>query len=118
MLAQELGDKCTAFQILAQRAGIIEDRNPQPATPNWGLYAAALPDNRWLANDVCGLLLNAQAVFCRRRHQPRRPPPANSRPGRPAPTMGPGTETLLLTTWTLSMPILKKPALSVSAKRI
>ena len=36
MLAQESGDKCTAFQILAQRAGIIGDRNPQPATPNWG----------------------------------------------------------------------------------
>jgi hypothetical protein len=30
----------------------------------------------------------AQAVFCRRRHQPRRPPPAKIRPGRPAPTMG------------------------------
>src|SRR5215471_19040028 len=24
-------------------------------------------------------------LFCRRRHQPRRPPPANIRPGRPAP---------------------------------
>src|SRR5215475_5898832 len=34
---------------------------------------------------------DAQAIFCRRRHQPRRPPPANSRPGSPAPTMGPGT---------------------------
>src|SRR5215470_11921234 len=30
-------------------------------------------------------------LFCRRRHQPRRPPPANIRPGRPAPAMGPGT---------------------------
>src|ERR1700730_7092650 len=27
----------------------------------------------------------------RRRHQPRRPPPAKIRPGRPAPAMGPGT---------------------------
>ena len=34
---------------------------------------------------------DVQALFCRRRHQPRRPPPANSRPGRPAPAMGPGT---------------------------
>src|SRR5215831_7505563 len=34
------------------------------------------------ANDVCGL--RVQAVFCRRRHQPRRPPPAKIRPGRPA----------------------------------
>jgi len=30
-------------------------------------------------------------VFFRRRHQPRRPPPAKIRPGRPAPAMGPGT---------------------------
>jgi hypothetical protein len=34
----------------------------------------------------------AQAVFFRRRHQPRRPPLAKIRPGRPAPAMGPGTE--------------------------
>src|SRR5262249_43267120 len=33
----------------------------------------------------------AQAVFRRRRHQPRRPPPAKIRPGSPAPAMGPGT---------------------------
>ena len=33
----------------------------------------------------------AQALFCRRRHQPRRPPLAKIRPGRPAPAMGPGT---------------------------
>src|SRR5262245_20846191 len=32
-----------------------------------------------------------QAIFCRRRHQPSRPPPARIRPGRPAPAMGPGT---------------------------
>jgi hypothetical protein len=31
-----------------------------------------------------------QALFCRRRHQPRRPPLANIRPGSPAPAMGPG----------------------------
>jgi hypothetical protein len=28
-------------------------------------------------------------AFCRRRHQPRRPPPAKIRPGSPAPAMGP-----------------------------
>jgi hypothetical protein len=33
----------------------------------------------------------AQAIFFRRRHQARRPPPANMRPGSPAPAMGPGT---------------------------
>src|SRR5215470_9998895 len=32
-----------------------------------------------------------QATFCRRRHQPRRPPPARIGPGRPAPAMGLGT---------------------------
>src|SRR5215510_4928100 len=31
-----------------------------------------------------------QAIF-RRRHRPRRPPPAKIRPGSPAPAMGPGT---------------------------
>src|SRR5262245_33515701 len=34
---------------------------------------------------------SAQAVRCRRRHQPRRPPPAKIRPGKPAPAMGAGT---------------------------
>src|SRR5262245_668182 len=34
---------------------------------------------------------NVQAVFCRRRHHARRPPLAKTRPGSPAPTMGPGT---------------------------
>jgi hypothetical protein len=42
------------------------------------------------ANDV-RVAPKAQAIFCRRRHQPRRPPPANIRPGSPAPTIGPGT---------------------------
>src|SRR5262245_3414713 len=32
-----------------------------------------------------------QAIFFRRRHQPRRPPHAKIRPGSPAPAMGPGT---------------------------
>src|SRR5262245_65892607 len=46
------------------------------------------------ANDMCGLCLpEAQSIACRRRHQPRRPPPAKMRPGRPAPAMGPGTGT-------------------------
>jgi hypothetical protein len=30
-------------------------------------------------------------LFCRRRHQPRRPSVAKIRPGRPAPATGPGT---------------------------
>jgi len=32
-----------------------------------------------------------QAIFFRRRHQPRRPPLAKIKPGRPVPTMGAGT---------------------------
>jgi hypothetical protein len=36
-------------------------------------------------------LLAAQAIFCRCRHQPRRPPLAKMRPGSPALTIGPGT---------------------------
>src|SRR5262252_7505503 len=34
---------------------------------------------------------DVQAIFLRRRHQPRRPPLAKIRPGSPAPTTGPGT---------------------------
>src|SRR5437899_6133826 len=34
-------------------------------------------------------------IFCRRRHQPRRPPLAKINPGRPAPAIGPGTATPL-----------------------
>src|SRR5262245_15083032 len=37
----------------------------------------------------------AQAIFFRRRHQPRRPPLAKMRPGRPAPAMGPGTAPII-----------------------
>jgi hypothetical protein len=48
--------------------------------------------NRWPPKRRNMLSLpEAQAAFCRRRHQPRRPPPAKIRPGRPAPAMRPGT---------------------------
>ena len=40
--------------------------------------------------NVCELRRQAQAIFCRRRHQPRRPPLPKIRPGSPAPTMGAG----------------------------
>jgi hypothetical protein len=40
---------------------------------------------------MCELTPEAQAIFCRRRHQPRRPLLAKIRPGIPAPTIGPGT---------------------------
>ena len=47
--------------------------------------------NRWLPLTRVRIAQEAQAIFFRRRHQPRRPPPAKIRPGRPAPAMGPGT---------------------------
>jgi len=43
------------------------------------------------ANDGVRIAPEAQAIFCRRRHQPRRPAPAKISPGNPAPAMGPGT---------------------------
>ena len=49
-----------------------------------------MPDGSSPAPFFWSDLPKAQAVFCRRRHQPRRPPLARIRPGRPAPTMGPG----------------------------
>src|SRR5262245_48983172 len=39
--------------------------------------------------------LDAQAIFFRRCHQPRRPPLAKIRPGSPAPTTGPGTAVIV-----------------------
>src|SRR6476646_780380 len=50
--------------------------------------------NRWLPQTTCaGCAAAAQAIFRRRRHQPRRPPLAKIKPGKPAPAMGPGTAT-------------------------
>jgi hypothetical protein len=50
--------------------------------------------NRWPPKRRNMLSLpDAQAIFCRRRHQPRRPPLANISPGGPAPTIGPGAWT-------------------------
>jgi hypothetical protein len=47
---------------------------------------------------ISGLPVLIEALFCRRRHQPRRPALAKIRPGRPAPAMGAGTLTPLLAT--------------------
>src|SRR6516164_10971962 len=53
------------------------------------LHALGDIGNRWLPQTTCADC--AQAIFCRRRHQPRRPPLAKIRPGSPAPAIGPGT---------------------------
>jgi hypothetical protein len=49
-----------------------------------------LPAVRFLDENYLCVVPKAQALFCRRRHQPRRPPLAKIRPGKPAPTIGPG----------------------------
>ena len=50
-------------------------------------------DSCTAANSISSLQRNRREA-CRRRHQPRRPPLANSRPGSPAPAMGPGTDAI------------------------
>ena len=47
--------------------------------------------DRWLPQTTYERCVDVQAVFRRRRYQPRRPPLAKIRPGRPAPATGPGT---------------------------
>ena len=60
---------------------------------------------------------SAQAVRCRRRHQPRRPAPAMIRPGRPAPAIGPGTDDVpLATSEILCVNVLTIPPALVSEK--
>src|SRR5262249_37335774 len=44
---------------------------------------------------MCAARRETQAIFFRRRHQPRRPALAKIRPGRPAPETGPGTGAVL-----------------------
>jgi hypothetical protein len=70
-----------------------------PCPPRWGVGVCTGPASKkrivrqpLSAATTCeGCAENAQAIFCRRRHQPRRPPLAKIRPGSPAPTIGPGT---------------------------
>jgi hypothetical protein len=52
-------------------------------------------------------LPKAQAVFCRRRRQPSQPRLASSRPGRPAPTIGPGTAAIVPSTPSWFIPTVK-----------
>jgi hypothetical protein len=65
-----------------ERTGIVRVHQKSQDQPG----AKVKPGRRTTAPDR-----RAQAVRCRRRHQPSRPPLDRSRPGRPAPTMGPGT---------------------------
>jgi hypothetical protein len=63
-----------------------------PIILGWLIGFALVALGRWIRTRF------AQAVRCRRRHQPRRPPHASIRPGSPAPAMGPGTAMPLLAT--------------------
>ena len=77
-----------------------------PAAPGWYLSVLLRSGDelgRVLINRDCSAIagcrkrrvriaLDVQAIFFRRRHQPRRPPHAKIRPGRPAPAIGPGTD--------------------------
>src|SRR5215831_14579226 len=48
------------------------------------------------------------SVFCRRRHQPRRPPLAKITPGSPAPAMGPGTPAIRCTSTVVNIVVNPK----------
>jgi hypothetical protein len=55
-------------------------------------HKSRLFGNRWLPQTTrADCAPDIQAIFRRRRHQPRRPTLAKIRPGSPAPVMGPGT---------------------------
>jgi hypothetical protein len=60
---------------------------------SWFFLAAYRPPGALAAQTTSGGLRAAQAVFRRRRHQPSSPAPATTKPGKPTPTMGPGTAT-------------------------
>jgi hypothetical protein len=62
-----------------ERTGIVRVHQKSQDQPGAKVRRTTAPDRR------------AQAVFFRRRHQPRRPLLAKIRPGRPAPATGPGT---------------------------
>jgi hypothetical protein len=72
-----------------ERTGIVRVHQKSQDQPG----AKVEPGRRTTAPDR-----RAHAVFCRRRHQPRRPPLAKIMPGSPAPTIGPGTDTDVVTT--------------------
>jgi len=80
--------------------GTDADRDEDISSNGSSVLGGNMPARRGLLADagewracVCGPppLPYAQAIFFRRRHQPRRPPLAKIRPGTPAPAMGAGT---------------------------
>ena len=83
-LLRKYRDNCPGILAQSQRARRVRKRKER------GRDLTRLRQTLAAANDVCGLL-DVQALFCRRRHQPRRPALAKIRPGSPAPAMGPGT---------------------------
>jgi hypothetical protein len=107
MSAPAQGASCRSEYDLCRRvrADPVRTRpNPAMIGSCEARYAASAADGRleksiWWGSAVLpltqaasvGRARLAQALFCRRRHQPRRPTLAKIRPGSPAPAMGPGT---------------------------
>jgi hypothetical protein len=62
-------------------------------------FMSSLPSERTTTaiTTLTELWSNVQAIRCRRRHQPSRPPLAKIRPGRPDPMIGPGTGVVVVT---------------------
>src|SRR5262249_52460855 len=96
----------------------VETNRILGSPPNWCVIPPCLPNLLWklflpiciesarldttmtLAqsepkNLVYKIAPDAQALFCRRRHQPRRPPHAKIRPGKPPPGDGGGDGILI-----------------------
>jgi len=71
---------------------------PTPALADWEEPQARdqskLKPSGCEPGGVIASITNDYAAAFRRRHQPRRPAPAKSKPGKPAPAMGPGAEAM------------------------
>jgi hypothetical protein len=77
----------------SERHGSMDGGDSAPA--GWCLWATSRPEHAPASSVRCR---GQPAVFSLRfhRHQPSRPPPAMIRPGRPAPAIGPGIDTVTL----------------------
>src|SRR5215471_3353753 len=81
--------KCFTLRIIIILMETIKDLDNQHGSD--GLTQKQRETTPLVRKRRIQIALDAQAIFRRRRHQPRRPPPAKIRPGRPAPATGPRT---------------------------
>jgi hypothetical protein len=75
------------YWLLTRAKNLYDQKKPRGWKFRPCPHKSRLFGNRWRVQ----IAREAQAIFFRRRHQARRPPPAKIRPGSPAPAMGPGT---------------------------